>query len=115
MLRFVELLLLDPEACRIVDPSHLRASASSVQSPGIRSLTAPSLEHNTSSAMVCAKCQKLSKSTTLATPGVKKKSEMYYGSAASSSKSGEQSKTSATLGSNGIGKASNVTFTSGRD
>jgi hypothetical protein len=53
--------------------------------------------------MVCAKCQKLSKSTTLATPAVKKKSEMYYGSPAGSSKSGDK-KTSATLGNNGIGK-----------
>lgn len=49
--------------------------------------------------MVCAKCQKLNK-TTLTTPGVKKKSEMYYGSSASSS--GE--KKSATLGQNGISK-----------
>jgi hypothetical protein len=49
--------------------------------------------------MVCAKCQKLNK-TTLATPGVKKKSEMYYGSAASSS----GDKKSATLGQNGISK-----------
>jgi hypothetical protein len=55
--------------------------------------------------MVCGKCQKISKSTTLATPGVKKKSEMYYGSpAGSSSKSGDKTKTSATLGNNGIGK-----------
>jgi hypothetical protein len=54
--------------------------------------------------MVCAKCQKLSKSTALATPAVKKKSEMYYGSPAVSSKSGDKTKTSATLGNNGIGK-----------
>jgi hypothetical protein len=55
--------------------------------------------------MVCAKCQKLSKSTALATPGVKKKNDMYFGSpAGSSSKSGDKTKTSATLGSNGIGK-----------
>ena len=54
--------------------------------------------------MVCAKCQKLSKSTTLATPAVKKQSEMYYGSPAGSSKSGDKTKTSATLGNNGIGK-----------
>lgn len=48
--------------------------------------------------MVCAKCQKLSKGTSLATPGVKKKSELYHGSpAASSSKS-------ATQGQTGIGK-----------
>jgi cysteine-rich PDZ-binding protein len=56
--------------------------------------------------MVCGKCQKLSKSTTLATPGVKKKNDMYYGSPAgssSSSKSGEKTK-SATLGNNGVGK-----------
>ena len=51
--------------------------------------------------MVCAKCQKLNK-TTLATPGVKKKSEMYYGSAASSSSS--TGKKSATLGQTGISK-----------
>ncbi|TLD31209.1 hypothetical protein PspLS_02142 [Pyricularia sp. CBS 133598] len=44
--------------------------------------------------MVCGKCQKLSKGTSLATPAVKKKSEMYYGSPASSS----ASKSSATLG-----------------
>ncbi|KAK4456129.1 microtubule-associated protein CRIPT-domain-containing protein [Podospora aff. communis PSN243] len=50
--------------------------------------------------MVCAKCQKLNK-TTLATPRVKKKSEMYYGSAASSS----GDKKSATLGQNGISKS----------
>ena len=56
--------------------------------------------------MVCAKCAKLSKSTTLATPGGKKKSEMYYGSPAGSSKTSDKTKTSATLGNNGIGKAS---------
>ncbi|KAK1750753.1 microtubule-associated protein CRIPT-domain-containing protein [Echria macrotheca] len=50
--------------------------------------------------MVCAKCQKLNK-TTLATPGVKKKSEMYYGSASSSS----DKKPSATLGQTGISKS----------
>ncbi|KAH8589265.1 microtubule-associated protein CRIPT-domain-containing protein [Bisporella sp. PMI_857] len=58
--------------------------------------------------MVCTKCQKLSKGTTLATPGVKKKSEIYLGSPASSSsttKSGDKTKTSATLGNNGIGKS----------
>jgi hypothetical protein len=32
--------------------------------------------------MVCAKCQKTIKQTELATPGVKRKSEMYYGSPA---------------------------------
>ena len=53
--------------------------------------------------MVCTKCQKLTQSTALATPGVKKKSEMYYGSPAGT-KSGDKTKTSATLGQNGIGK-----------
>ncbi|KAK4163471.1 microtubule-associated protein CRIPT-domain-containing protein [Cladorrhinum sp. PSN259] len=52
--------------------------------------------------MVCAKCQKLTK-TTLATPGVKKKSEMYYGSPASSSAA--SSSKSATLGQTGISKS----------
>ncbi|KAF8849369.1 cript family protein [Acephala macrosclerotiorum] len=55
--------------------------------------------------MVCAKCQKNAKSTTLATPGVKKKNDMYFGSPAGSSKSGDKAKTSATLGNNGIGKS----------
>jgi hypothetical protein len=60
--------------------------------------------------MVCAKCQKLNK-TTLATPGVKKKSEMYYGStaastsASSSSSATDSNKRSATLGQNGISKS----------
>jgi hypothetical protein len=54
--------------------------------------------------MVCAKCQKLTKSTTLATPEVKKKSEIYYGSPATTSKaSGSKS---ATVGQTGIGKVS---------
>jgi len=50
--------------------------------------------------MVCAKCQKQQKKTELATPGVKRKNEMYYGSPA-----GDKSKSSATLGNNGIGKS----------
>ncbi|KFY27406.1 hypothetical protein V491_00922, partial [Pseudogymnoascus sp. VKM F-3775] len=59
--------------------------------------------------MVCAKCQKLTKPTSLATPGVKKKSEMYYGSPAgtktsSLSSSGVGKSPSATLGQTGIGK-----------
>ncbi|CAM1505473.1 Fc.00g111100.m01.CDS01 [Cosmosporella sp. VM-42] len=53
--------------------------------------------------MVCSKCQKLSKGTTLATPGVKKKNDMYYGSPAGSSKAGASK--SATIGHNGIGKS----------
>ncbi|KAK3375235.1 PDZ-binding protein [Podospora didyma] len=50
--------------------------------------------------MVCAKCQKKSK-TTLATPSVKKKNELYYGSPASTS----SDKKSATLGQSGISKS----------
>ena len=46
--------------------------------------------------MVCAKCQKTIKQTELATPAVKRKNEMYYGSPA-----GDKNK--ATLGG-GIGK-----------
>ncbi|KAG8630456.1 hypothetical protein KVT40_002075 [Elsinoe batatas] len=51
--------------------------------------------------MVCAKCQKLEKQTKLATPDVKKKSELYYGNtnAAGSSKKGP------TLGSTGVSKS----------
>ena len=60
----------------------------------------------TTADMVCGKCQRLSKATMLATPGVKKKSEIYFGSStsSSSSKSGDKTKASATLGNNGIGK-----------
>ncbi|KAL5360125.1 PDZ-binding protein, partial [Aspergillus floccosus] len=55
--------------------------------------------------MVCAKCQKKLKSTELATPGVKRKSEMYYGSPATSGGgAGGESKKS-TLGNTGIGKS----------
>lgn len=60
--------------------------------------------------MVCAKCQKSIKPTALATPGVKKKNDMYYGSpsgsGAGSIKSGDKTKTSATLGNAGIHKVS---------
>ncbi|TGO19244.1 hypothetical protein BTUL_0005g00930 [Botrytis tulipae] len=55
--------------------------------------------------MVCAKCQKKSSTTSLATPEVKKKSDMYLGSPAGSSSSKAGTKTSATLGNNGIGKS----------
>lgn len=51
--------------------------------------------------MVCNKCQAKS-TTTLATPGVKKKSEMYYGSSASTSTA---DKKSATLGQTGVSKS----------
>lgn len=55
--------------------------------------------------MVCSKCQKLLKKTELATPGVKRKNDLYYGSpTASSTGAGEKAKSSATQGANGIGK-----------
>ncbi|KAL4807538.1 PDZ-binding protein [Aspergillus unguis] len=64
--------------------------------------------------MVCAKCQKKLKSTELATPGVKRKSEMYYGSPSTSlggggSGSGSggtaaMNKSKPTLGSTGVSK-----------
>lgn len=54
--------------------------------------------------MVCSKCAKLVTGTSLATPGVKKKNDMYYGSSASSSAGSSSAKKSATLGQNGIGK-----------
>lgn len=50
--------------------------------------------------MVCAKCQKSQKKTELATPGVKRKNELYFGSPASNDKS----KSSATSSASGIGK-----------
>lgn len=53
--------------------------------------------------MVCSKCQKKVKSTELATPGVKRKSEMYYGSPATTS-GGENSRSKATLGGTGVSK-----------
>ncbi|RAH67747.1 cysteine-rich PDZ-binding protein [Aspergillus aculeatinus CBS 121060] len=57
--------------------------------------------------MVCAKCQKKLKQTELATPGVKRKSEMYYGSPATSgsASSSHTDKSKATLGNTGIGKS----------
>lgn len=60
--------------------------------------------------MVCSKCQRKLKSTELATPGVKRKSEMYYGSPSTSvgggasSSSGPGSKAKPTLGNTGVGK-----------
>ena len=58
--------------------------------------------------MVCAKCQKKLKSTELATPGVKRKSEMYYGSPATTVGGGGDAtskvKGKATMGNTGVGK-----------
>ncbi|RMJ25665.1 Cript family [Aspergillus sp. HF37] len=53
--------------------------------------------------MVCSKCQKKLKTTELATPGVKKKSEMYYGSPAASGSGSEGGKP--TMGNTGVGKS----------
>lgn len=53
--------------------------------------------------MVCSKCQKLQK-TTLATPGVKRKNEIYYGSPTTIGN--DKSKSSAAQGPTGIGKVS---------
>lgn len=50
--------------------------------------------------MVCAKCQKSQKKTELATPGVKRKNDLYLGSPASNDKN----KSSATSSASGIGK-----------
>ncbi|CAG8059917.1 unnamed protein product [Penicillium salamii] len=54
--------------------------------------------------MVCSKCQKKLKSTELATPGVKRKNELYYGSPSSTLGGGDKGK-KATLGATGIGKS----------
>ena len=59
--------------------------------------------------MVCSKCQKKLKSTELATPGVKRKSEMYHGSPAATVGGGD-SKGKATLGSTGVGKVCSRLF-----
>jgi hypothetical protein len=59
----------------------------------------------TQANMVCSKCQKKLKSTELATPGVKRKNDMYYGSPSSSNGGGaDKGKAKATLGATGIGK-----------
>ncbi|KAE8371373.1 PDZ-binding protein [Aspergillus bertholletiae] len=54
--------------------------------------------------MVCSKCQKKLKATELATPGVKRKSEMYYGSPSTGGGEGS-SRSKPTLGNTGIGKS----------
>ncbi|KAK4092424.1 hypothetical protein Purlil1_3045 [Purpureocillium lilacinum] len=89
------------QASRLLSPAVSRDQPSTSKTRiRVRALVArPSV-----AIMVCAKCQKLSKGTTLATPEVKKKSEMYYGSPASSSKAAGANK-STTLAQSGIGKA----------
>lgn len=56
--------------------------------------------------MVCTKCQKKLKSTELATPGVKRKNDMYYGSPSTTlgGSSAGAAKGKSTLGNSGIGK-----------
>lgn len=54
--------------------------------------------------MVCSKCQKKLKSTELATPGVKNKNDMYYGSPSTTLGGGSKGKS--TLGATGVGKVS---------
>lgn len=92
------------QASRLLSPAVSRDQPSTSKTRiRVRALVArPSV-----AIMVCAKCQKLSKGTTLATPEVKKKSEMYYGSPASSSKAAGANK-STTLAQSGIGKAGDL-------
>lgn len=55
--------------------------------------------------MVCAKCQKKLKATELATPGVKHKNDMYYGSPTTlGGSSTDKGKSKPTLGATGVGK-----------
>lgn len=56
--------------------------------------------------MVCAKCAAKSKPTALATPGVKRKAELYHGSSASAAANAKDKSTkSATVGHTGVGKS----------
>ncbi|KAL1961164.1 hypothetical protein VTO42DRAFT_3109 [Malbranchea cinnamomea] len=54
--------------------------------------------------MVCAKCQRKLKQTELATPAVKRKTDMYYGSPSTTLGGSERKKPSPTLGNTGISK-----------
>ena len=56
--------------------------------------------------MVCARCEKLQKTTHLATPGVKRKNDIYLGSPTAASTASGKTKSSATLGSTGVTKVS---------
>lgn len=60
--------------------------------------------------MVCAKCQKKLQKTELATPGVKRKSDMYYGSPSSTLGAGGDAKSKPTLGNTGVSKVSRLLF-----
>lgn len=61
--------------------------------------------------MVCSKCQKKLKSTELATPGVKSKNDMYYGSPSTTLGGGSKGKS--TLGATGVGKVCQDLFWNG--
>ncbi|EFX04412.1 cript family protein [Grosmannia clavigera kw1407] len=76
---------------------HLASDISATRYSRIRTRT--SVLNN----MVCSRCAKLVTGTTLATPGVKKRSELYHGSLGSSSSAG--AKKASTLGQTGIGKS----------
>lgn len=54
--------------------------------------------------MVCAKCQKKLQKTELVTPGVKRKTDMYYGSPSSTLGAGGDAKAKPTLGNTGVSK-----------
>jgi hypothetical protein len=88
--------------------SLIKNSSTDVANIIINASTQPQLQdnhiqqHHQELIMVCAKCQKLTKPTSLATPEVKKKNDMYYGSPSGSKTA--TTKTSATLGNTGIGK-----------
>lgn len=56
--------------------------------------------------MVCGKCQKKLQKTELATPGVKRKNDMYYGSPSTTLGGGGDAKSKPTLGNTGISKVS---------
>ncbi|KAF6224898.1 hypothetical protein HO133_010092 [Letharia lupina] len=66
----------------------------------------PSDWDHTRYKMVCAKCQKSQKKTELATPGVKRKNDLYLGSPASNDKG----KSSATSNASGVGKIKATNF-----
>ncbi|ODH13552.1 hypothetical protein ACO22_07143 [Paracoccidioides brasiliensis] len=57
--------------------------------------------------MVCSKCQRKLKKTELATPAIKRKNDMYYGSPHNTIGGGDaKNRSSATLGNTGISKSS---------
>lgn len=89
-----------------VHPSPSPTSYRAHLSPPFRTLDLPKAPNYhpflSPKKMVCVKCQKSQKKTELATPGVKRKNDMYFGSPASHDKS----KSLATSSASGIGKVS---------